>query len=367
MIPVTAPSSSTFYGCFQGEVTLFIPKTLIWKAILDGECDWWGCEQEMAPRENQFVHYKYPADGCSPIHVIWTDSPAWITSWNDGNTYVKALRHPSVEFIFAQHPWIENDCLFADVILPVNTKLEEDDINTDLFGGQMNLHLPRAPLHRAAGRIVQRLRDRLHDRRPAGPAGGVHRRHVDPRAHQDGIREVQRRPPRQLGAAPGEGLLRHPHQSRLGEGARGHDRVLRGSRGQPAHHAHRQAGVLLRGTRRALPRRRGAPPGAALDIQEREPPGVARLRPGAEVSAHRHQQPSALGHPRPARRHHLAARDRHLQDPRHRRLPVPPAVDAPGGRRSAGHQAQGHRLHLQRARQGARRAPTSPSGSCPAR
>jgi trimethylamine-N-oxide reductase (cytochrome c) len=120
----------------------FLPKTLIPKAILEGTCDWWGCEQEMAPRENQFVHYKYPADGCSPIHLIWTDSPSWITSWNDGNTYTRALRHPSVEFIFAQHPWIENDCLFADVILPVNTKLEEDDINTDLFGGQMNLIFP---------------------------------------------------------------------------------------------------------------------------------------------------------------------------------------------------------------------------------
>ena len=120
----------------------FLPKTLIPKAILEGKCDWYGCEQEMAPRENQFVHYEYPAEGCSQIHLIWTDSPSWLTSWNDGNTYTRALRHSSIEFIFAQHPWIENDCLFADVILPVNTKLEEDDINTDLFGGQMNLIFP---------------------------------------------------------------------------------------------------------------------------------------------------------------------------------------------------------------------------------
>jgi trimethylamine-N-oxide reductase (cytochrome c) len=96
----------------------------------------------MAPRENQFEHYQYPAEGCSPIHMIWTDSPSWLTSWNDGNAYIQALRLTSIEFIFAQHPWIENDCLFADVILPVNTKLEEDDINSDLFGGQMNLIFP---------------------------------------------------------------------------------------------------------------------------------------------------------------------------------------------------------------------------------
>ena len=32
--------------------------------------------------------------------------------------------------------------LFADVILPVNTKLEEDDIGSDIFSGQMNLLFP---------------------------------------------------------------------------------------------------------------------------------------------------------------------------------------------------------------------------------
>ncbi|MBN1629363.1 MAG: molybdopterin-dependent oxidoreductase, partial [Thermoleophilia bacterium] len=111
----------------------FIPKSLIAKALLEGEAEWYGNEHELCDRENQFVHYKYPADGCSKIHMIWTDSPSWITCWNCGNDFVKAVRRPDIEFMFAQHPWIENDCLFADVILPVNTKLEEDDINTDAY------------------------------------------------------------------------------------------------------------------------------------------------------------------------------------------------------------------------------------------
>ncbi len=109
----------------------FVPKTLIPKAILEGEVDWYGNEHELCDRENQFVHYKYPADGCSKIHMIWTDSPSWITCWNCGNDFVKAVQHPEIEFVMAQHPWIENDALFADILLPVNTKLEEDDINTD--------------------------------------------------------------------------------------------------------------------------------------------------------------------------------------------------------------------------------------------
>ena len=43
----------------------------------------------------------------------------------------EAYRSPKIEFILVQHPWLENDCLFADIILPVNTKFEEDDIGTD--------------------------------------------------------------------------------------------------------------------------------------------------------------------------------------------------------------------------------------------
>ena len=52
------------------------------------------------------------------------------------------MRQPDIEFMLAQHPWLENDCLFADIILPINTKLEEDDIGSDIFSGQMNLLFP---------------------------------------------------------------------------------------------------------------------------------------------------------------------------------------------------------------------------------
>ncbi|MFC1869075.1 molybdopterin-dependent oxidoreductase [Thermodesulfobacteriota bacterium] len=120
----------------------FIPKTLVPKAILEGSCEWWGNEHEFTHRENQFVHYNYPADGCSQIHMIWTDSPSWITCWNDGNNFIRAMRHESIEFILCQHPWLENDALFADIVLPANTMLEEDDIGSDIFSGQMNLLFP---------------------------------------------------------------------------------------------------------------------------------------------------------------------------------------------------------------------------------
>jgi molybdopterin guanine dinucleotide-containing S/N-oxide reductase-like protein len=117
----------------------FIPKCLIPKAIMEGHAEWYGVVHELANRLDQFVHYTYPAAGCSKIHMIWTDSPSWITCWNCGNDYAKAVRGPDIEFVLCQHPWLENDALFADLILPSNTKLEEDDIGSDICSGQMNL------------------------------------------------------------------------------------------------------------------------------------------------------------------------------------------------------------------------------------
>jgi len=68
--------------------------------------------------------------------MIWTDAPCWITCWNDGNAYIDALRSNQIEFILCQHPWLESDCLLADIILPSNTKFEEEDIGLDTFSGQ---------------------------------------------------------------------------------------------------------------------------------------------------------------------------------------------------------------------------------------
>lgn len=54
-----------------------------------------------------------------------------MTCWNDSNYIAKAFQSSKIEFILAQHPWIENDCQFADIILPVATKFELDDIGVD--------------------------------------------------------------------------------------------------------------------------------------------------------------------------------------------------------------------------------------------
>jgi trimethylamine-N-oxide reductase (cytochrome c) len=112
-----------------------IPKCMIHDAILDGHVEWWGLHSFCGPDFEQWEKHEYPAPGCSEVHMIWTDSPCMVTCWNDGFRFVKALRSEKIETVVAQHPWLENDCYLADIILPVATKYEMEDICDDFNGG----------------------------------------------------------------------------------------------------------------------------------------------------------------------------------------------------------------------------------------
>jgi anaerobic selenocysteine-containing dehydrogenase len=108
-----------------------IPKTYLQEAILNPPITFWGTGGLAEKPQNQFVKYTYPIpeeEGGTEIHIIWTDTPCRTTCWNDGNYTVEAMRSPKIECIVAQHPWLENDCLMADIILPANTTLEVNDL-----------------------------------------------------------------------------------------------------------------------------------------------------------------------------------------------------------------------------------------------
>ncbi|MEG1493670.1 MAG: molybdopterin-dependent oxidoreductase [Gordonibacter sp.] len=133
--------SSIYNGWALGDGSVnFIPKTMIPQAIMNPPIHWSGGHIIAGlPAEDQFIEWDYPYQGAAEIHMIWTDSPCWQTCWNGGYEMQRALRHENLEFIVAQHPWLENDCLFADIILPTTTKLEVRDISNDVGCGQYNM------------------------------------------------------------------------------------------------------------------------------------------------------------------------------------------------------------------------------------
>ncbi len=119
-----------------------IPKTYIQQAIEEPPLSYYGSGAIETPTEDQFVKYQYPLpkeQGGTEIHMIWTDTPCRITCWNHGNWTIDAFQNPKIETVVAQHPWLENDCLIADIILPSNTTLEVEDIVTNVRQG-VNFH-----------------------------------------------------------------------------------------------------------------------------------------------------------------------------------------------------------------------------------
>jgi molybdopterin guanine dinucleotide-containing S/N-oxide reductase-like protein len=128
----------------------FIPKTLIQEAILNPPLTFSGSGAVAGAVEDQFVKYTYPIspqEGGSEIHMIWSDAPCRTTCWNAGNKTIEALRSPKIECITVQHPWLENDCLLADIILPANTTFEIDDIVLNSMHG---VDIPSVMLQRQA-------------------------------------------------------------------------------------------------------------------------------------------------------------------------------------------------------------------------
>jgi molybdopterin guanine dinucleotide-containing S/N-oxide reductase-like protein len=130
-------------GGYHGPISQFLPRDRFAECIIKGgPVSWYFTSSPWAPVTEQFKKFTYPAEGCPEVHMIWADSPCWVGCWGDGEKNIEAFRNPKIEFVLTQHPWMENGCLYSDIILPINTKLEEEDIGTDIQNGQYCLIFP---------------------------------------------------------------------------------------------------------------------------------------------------------------------------------------------------------------------------------
>ena len=139
--PMPPASYSTYMGgVYTGHtpgssMESFIPQTLLPEAIMNPPVSWFGHVISGFPREDQFLPFHFPKEGENRIHMFWTDTPCWSTCWNGGFRLQDALRDESIEFVLVHHPWMENDTFFADIILPISTKFEENDIQMSTLCG----------------------------------------------------------------------------------------------------------------------------------------------------------------------------------------------------------------------------------------
>ena len=129
-----------------------LPRTAVAEAIRTGHVEWYGSPCIVyVPTDEQFKKFTYPGDPkmglmmaqamaqragmpvpteeprISPVHMLWSEKPCNMNCWNGGFEFQDAIRSDEVEFFVTNHQWMENDSLFADLVLPVTTCLEDDD------------------------------------------------------------------------------------------------------------------------------------------------------------------------------------------------------------------------------------------------
>jgi len=111
----------------RNPVTQLIYQTIAPTAVLDPPVKWYGGSYAQ-PTSEQWTQKTYPLPGYPEVKMLWMDHVSRVTNWNCGNKWIEMYKSPKLQFILAQSPWLENDSLFADIVLPVTSTFEREDI-----------------------------------------------------------------------------------------------------------------------------------------------------------------------------------------------------------------------------------------------
>ena len=103
-----------------------VPRQRLAEAITEGHTE--GYKWDGFSIEGQYAKYSYPKPGYSPIHMLYRYGSSSFGTVPGSDRLVAAYRHESIEFVVNQSIWMENEAQFADLILPVCTALERNDI-----------------------------------------------------------------------------------------------------------------------------------------------------------------------------------------------------------------------------------------------
>ena len=322
-----------------------IPKTLIQEAILNSETiHFSGTGAQNAETEDQFIDYQFPEpeeEGGSRIHMIWTDTPCRITCWNHGNWTIEAHRDDSIECCIAQHPWLENDCLYADIILPANTTMEVEDVLTNVRQGppyQTCTFQEKAiePVGESKSdyEIVLAIAEKLGMTEKVTMGKSVEDLQKEIFECMQGPKYVSWEEFKE------KKYVVYPTAEDWEQDPPGLREFYKDPKKQSAQDPVGTARVLLGAPGDALPRRQGAAADPEVDREGHHARRAPLERAGRHAPADPHVQPPALAHARPGRRLHVGARDPHRQGARPRQLQLRAGLAASEGRGRARHPAR---------------------------
>ncbi len=260
----------------------------------------------------------------------------------------------------AQHPWLENDCLFADLILPVNTKFEEEDIGDDVESMTFEMvyleHQCIEPLGESKSdyEIVCMVAERL------GLLEEYTGRQDHTRVDQRRLRQ-ERHPCRPACSTWEKFQEKQYYVVPVDPNWENHPAGMYEFYNDPEKNPLETPSGKLEfesvALKKFFPDDKERPPVPHwVEKSELHDERIAGKR-AAELPAPLHEQPSAAQGACPAGRHQLEPRDSHLQGQGSGRLSVRAAVDPSFGGSQAGHQRRGHLQGVQRERHRAGRGP----------
>jgi trimethylamine-N-oxide reductase (cytochrome c) len=96
---------------------------------------WRGGHLDNFGPEMFFDEVEYPQPGCTEIRLLWMRGST-LTNPPDHKNNNIAYTDPQIETLVVAAPWFDRDCRFADLVLPITTIFERQDITEPASVGQ---------------------------------------------------------------------------------------------------------------------------------------------------------------------------------------------------------------------------------------
>jgi trimethylamine-N-oxide reductase (cytochrome c) len=108
--------------------------------LYDPPQHWRGGHIDNFGPEMFFEEMDYPQPGCSEVKLIWMRGSTLMNPPDLKNQHLAYLA-PGVETLIVTAPWFDRDCRFADLVLPVTTLFEHQDLTEP---GSVGQYIPGA-------------------------------------------------------------------------------------------------------------------------------------------------------------------------------------------------------------------------------